>query len=204
LDIFGRSLSPARRYSLPGPQEEESQGGKTGRPIFMNRIADAYLQFITLLKTLAGVVIFCVFLLIVFDVVVRTIGLQTWQASSVLAEYGLLWFTMLAAPWLLRQKAHVFIDAITQLLPAAAQRVLAKFVYLTCVLFSLIVFYYSLRLTISAIVDEQIDIRAVDMPLWALLAPIPLCFLLVAIEFLRFLLGFDSMYGSRTDVKEGA
>lgn len=170
----------------------------------MDRIADAYLRFITFLKTLAGVVIFCVFLLIVSDVLVRSVGLQTWQASSVLVEYGLLWFTMLAAPWLARNKAHVFIDAITQLLPAAAQRVLAKLVYLTCAFFSLVVFYYSLRLLISAIAEDQVDIRAVDMPLWALLAPIPLCFLLVAIEFLRFLLGYDSMYGSRTDVRESA
>jgi TRAP-type C4-dicarboxylate transport system permease small subunit len=111
---------------------------------------------------------------------------------------------MLAAPWLARNKAHVFIDAITQLLPAAVQQVLAKLVYLTCVVFSLVVFYYSLRLVIDAIADDQIDVRAVDVPLWVLLAPIPLCFLLVAIEFLRFLLGFDSMYGSRTDVKESA
>jgi TRAP-type C4-dicarboxylate transport system permease small subunit len=170
----------------------------------MNRIADLYLQFLTLLKNLAGVVIFCVFLLIVSDVLIRTAGFQTWQASSVLVEYGLLWFTMLAAPWLARHKAHVFIDAITQLLPAAVQRVLAKLVYLTCVFFSLVVFYYSLRLMIDAIAEGQIDIRAVDVPLWVLLAPIPLCFLLVAIEFLRFLLGFDSMYGSRSDVREGA
>ena len=170
----------------------------------MNRIADIYLRFLELLKALSGVVIFCVFLLIVSDVVVRSVGLQTWQASSVLAEYGLLWFTMLAAPWLLRSKAHVFIDAITQFLPPTAKQVLAKFVYLTSAFFSFVVFYYSLRLMIDAIAEEQIDIRAVDMPLWTLLAPIPLCFLLLTIEFLRFLLGFDSMYGSRTDVKEGA
>ena len=170
----------------------------------MNRIAEYYLQFITLLKTLAGVVIFGVFLLIVSDVLVRIAGFQTWQASSVLAEYGLLWFTMLAAPWLLRSKAHVFIDAITQILPAAARRLLEKFVYLVCVFFSLVVFYYSLRLMIEAIAEDQIDVRAVDMPLWTLIAPIPLCFLLLAIEFLRFLLGYDSMYGSRTDVRESA
>jgi len=170
----------------------------------MDRIAEYYLQFITLLKTLSGVVIFCIFLLIVSDVIVRSVGLQTWQASSVLVEYGLLWFTMLAAPWLARNKAHVFIDAITQFLPPTAQQVLAKLVYLTCVFFSLVVFYYSLRLMIDAIAEDQIDVRAVDMPLWTLIAPIPLCFLLIAIEFLRFLLGFDSMYGSRTDVKEGA
>ena len=170
----------------------------------MERIAAAYLKFITLLKVLSGAVIFAVFLLIVSDVLIRTVGLKPWLYSSVLAEYGLLWFTMLAAPWLARNKAHVFIDAITQLLPAALQYVLAKIVYLICVVMSLVVFYYSLNLLISAVAEGQIDTRAVDMPMWTLYAPIPLCFLLVAIEFLRFLLGFDSMYGSRSDVKESA
>ena len=80
---------------------------------------------------------------------------------------------------------------------------LEKFVYLACAIVSLVVSYYSLRLPITAIDEGQIDTRAVDVPLWTLFAPIPLCFLLVAIEFLRFLLGYDSMYGSRCDVSEG-
>jgi C4-dicarboxylate transporter DctQ subunit len=170
----------------------------------MRRIAAIHLQFIELLKALAGVVIFAIFLLIVTDVLIRTVGLKPWIYSSVLVEYGLLWFTMLAAPWLVRYKAHVFIDAVTQLLPPAFQYVLAKLVYLACICVSLIVTYYSLRLIITAVAEGQIDVRAGDMPFWSLYAPIPLCFLLVAIEFLRFLLGFDSMYGSRTDVRESA
>lgn len=170
----------------------------------MDRIADLYLRFLVLLKALSGVVIFGAFLLIVSDVLIRTAGFKPWLWSSVLVEYGLLWFTMLAAPWLTRNKGHVFIDAITQLLPGGARRILAKFVYLACFCVSVTVSYYSLRLLITSIREGQLDMRAVDTPLWALYAPIPLCFLLVAIEFLRFLLGFDSMYGSRSDVREGA
>ena len=170
----------------------------------MDRIAAGYLQFLVFLKALSGAVIFAVFLLIVSDVLIRTVGLKPWLYSSVLVEYGLLWFTMLAAPWLARNKAHVFIDAITQLLPSAMQQVLAKFVYLVCVIMCFVVGYYSSLLLITAIQEGQIDTRAVDMPLWALYAPIPPCFLLVAVEFLRFLLGYDSMYGSRSDVREGA
>ncbi|MGB7951842.1 MAG: TRAP transporter small permease subunit [Candidatus Binatia bacterium] len=170
----------------------------------MRRAAIVYLNFLELLKVLAGAVVFAIFLLIVTDVLIRTLGFKPWIYSSVLVEYGLLWFTMLAAPWLVRHKAHVFIDAITQLLPAALQRVLAKFVYLACVCVALVVTYYSLQLLITSIAEGQIDVRAADIPFWALYAPIPLCFLLVAIEFLRFLLGFDSMYSSRTEVREGA
>jgi TRAP-type C4-dicarboxylate transport system permease small subunit len=168
----------------------------------VNRIAALHLRFLELLKALSGAVIFVVFVVIVADVLVRSSGFKPLQVSSVIVEYGLLWFTMLAAPWLARNKAHVFIDAITQLLPAAVQSVLAKFVYLICTLISLVVFYYSLRLTIAAIDEGQIDIRAVDVPQWALFVPIPLCFLLVAIEFLRFLLGYDSMYGKQSEIKE--
>lgn len=170
----------------------------------MALIAAAYLRFILFLKALSGVVIFVVFVLIVGNVLVRLAGLRPWLYATVLVEYGLLWFTMLAAPWLARNKSHVFIDAITQLLPSSVQRVLAKLVYFVCVCSCLAVFYYSTKLLITAITTDQIDTRAVDMPEWTLLAPIPLCFLLVAIEFLRFLFGFDSMYGSRTDVRESA
>jgi TRAP-type C4-dicarboxylate transport system permease small subunit len=170
----------------------------------VHRIAAAHLQLLNVLKALSGAVIFAVFLLTTSDVLIRTAGFRTWHASSVLVEYGLLWFTMLAAPWLARQKAHVFIDAITQLLPPKYQNVLAKVVYAGCALVSFVFCYYSTRLLVSSIVDDQIDVRAVDMPMWTLLAPIPLCFLLVGIEFVRFLLGYDSMYGRRSDVKEGA
>jgi C4-dicarboxylate transporter, DctQ subunit len=170
----------------------------------VDRIGAVYLRFLLLLKALSGTIIFCVFLLIVSDVLIRTVGLKPWLYSSVLVEYGLLWFTMLAAPWLARAKAHVFIDAIIQLLPPAVRHVLEKFVYLACVAISLTITYYSSSVLSTAIAEGQIDTRAVDMPLWALYAPIPLCFLLVGIEFLRFLLGFDSMYGSRSDVRESA
>jgi TRAP-type C4-dicarboxylate transport system permease small subunit len=193
-----------RRYSSAKLLKKNAEGEQAGEADCVNRIGDAYLQFITFLKALSGIVIFGVFVLIVSDVLIRTVGLKPWLYSSVLVEYGLLWFTMLAAPWLARNKAHVFIDAITQLLPSAVQQVLAKLVYLVCVCASLTVSYYSLLLLIDAVAEGQIDTRAVDMPLWALYVPIPLCFLLVAVEFLRFLLGFDSMYGSRSDVKEGA
>jgi C4-dicarboxylate transporter, DctQ subunit len=170
----------------------------------MRRIAVAYLHFLDFLKALAGAVIFAVFALIVADVLMRLIGVQSWLYSSVLVEYGLLWFTMLSAPWLARNKKHVFIDAVTQMLPAPIQRAVAKLVYFVCVCVSFAVCYYASVLLVEAFAQHQIDTRAVDMPLWTLLAPIPLCFFLVGIEFLRFLLGFDSMYSSRTELRESA
>lgn len=168
----------------------------------MARIAAAYAGLLNFLRALGGVVIFCVFLLIVTDVFIRLVGIAPWLYSSILVEYGLLWFTMLAAPYLVRAKGHVFIDAITQLLPASIQRVLAKLVYLICASVSVVFSWYSLRLLLDAIANSTIDTRAVDMPLWTLLLPIPFCFFLVAIEFVRYLAGFDTMYGDRSEVRD--
>lgn len=169
---------------------------------FLGAVAASYNHLLNVLRAGAGIVIFFVFVLIVVDVFIRLVGLQPWLYSSILVEYGLLWFTMLAAPWLVRAKGHVFIDAITQLLPPQIQRVLAKVAYLICIGSSLVFSYYSLQLLIDAIVEHQIDTRAEDMPLWSLLLPIPPGFLLVAIEFVRYLIGFDSMYGDRTESRE--
>lgn len=169
----------------------------------MASIAAAYGHFINVLRYLAGVIIFAVFVLIVSDVLIRLSGLKPWTYTSGIVEYCLLWFTMLGAPWLVRVKGHVYIDAVTQLLSFKVQRVLAKVVYFVCICSALMICYYSLRLLIDAIASHQIDTRGEDMPMWTLLLPIPVCFFLVAIEFARYLFGFDSMYGDRTEVREG-
>ena len=169
----------------------------------MALIAKLYSQLLFLLRVLSGIVIFCIFLLIVTDVLVRLAGFSPWIYSSGVVEYGLLWFTMLGAPWLARIKGHVFIDAVTQLMPKNVQWVVAKFVYLVCIISSLVFAYYAATLVVEAIRLGQMDVRGEEMPLWTLLIPIPICFTLVAIEFIRFLLGFDDMYGKRTDAREG-
>lgn len=180
----------------------------------MTGISAAYLWLLNALRALSGAVVFCIFGLIVVDVGIRLtidlaiyffgrgFGITPWAYSSALVEYGLLWFAMLAAPWLVRIKGHVFIDAVTQMLPPDFQRVLAKAVYLVCITATLVFSYFSLQLLIEAFGSGEIDTRGEDMPLWTLLFPLPFCFFLVAVEFGRFLIGLDSMYGSRTDVRD--
>lgn len=166
------------------------------------KIIDGYNFILNALRIASGVVIFTVFLLICIDVFMRLTGMQPWSYISGIVEYGLLWFTMLAAPYLVRIKGHVFIDAITVMLAPKVQRVIAKFSYLVCVCSSLVFAYYSFGLLVLAIVDNQIDTRGEDMWQWTLMLPIPICFFMVAFEFGRYLIGIDSMYGSRTDVKD--
>jgi len=80
--------------------------------------------------------------------------------------------------------------------------VIAKFAYLVAFTGSAVFAYYSVLLLVEAIEEEMVDERGADIMLWILYFPMPFAFALVAVEFLRYLFGFDDMYGRRTDLKE--
>jgi len=154
-------------------------------------------------KFIAGLIVLAIFVLITLDVLLPLVGIQPWDGTLGVVEYGLLWFTILAAPWLARIKGHVFIDAVAEMLPPGAKKVTSKIAYLVAITGSLMLAYFSWLLMVEAFIDENIDERSIELMLWWLYAPMPICFALVAIEFIRYLVGIDDMYGSRTDVKEG-
>lgn len=168
----------------------------------MRAIGKAYDFVIAGLAVCAAAAITVAFILIVIDVLMRLAGLSPPPFTITFVEYILLYFTMFAAPWLVRVKGHVFVDAITQLLPPAVQRVLAKIVYFLSICAALTFCYISFGLLTEAIETQNFDVRGVDMPEWMLFAPMPPCFLLVATEFFRYLIGVDDMYGSRTEAKD--
>ena len=82
-------------------------------------------------------------------------GLQPSSYTLGVVEYGLLWFTMLGAPWLVRMKGHVFVDSLVQLLPEVVQSVLARLVYVICIVCSLFFIYYSTDLAIDAFLSGE-------------------------------------------------
>ena len=168
----------------------------------MQRIALAYEQLLNAFKIGAEIVVFLIFFLITTDVFIRLAGLQPSTYTLGVVEYGFLWFTMLGAPWLVRMKGHVFVDSLVQLLPRRVQLGLARMVYLICIGGALFFVYFSLVLTVEAITSGQMDIRGEAQPLWLLLVPMPVSFLMVAVEFVRYLTGVDTMYTSRTEVRE--
>ena len=168
----------------------------------MSGIIKGYNFLLNGLAVCSGIIIFTAFLMIVFDVTIRILGFVPPTFTIAVVEYFLLYFTLLAAPWLVRQKGHVFIDAGTQFLPPLPKKVVAKCVYAVCVCSALTFCYYSSGLVIETYTQDMLDVRGIDMPQWLMFAPMPICFLLVAVEFGRFLIGIDDMYGDRTEVRE--
>ena len=163
----------------------------------MSTISNAYNKLITGLAVLGGMLLALIFVGIIADVTIRSIGFNSLQWYSAEAEYCLFFCTMFGAPYLVRHKGHVVIESLRLAMPPPVRNALAKVVYFICILLSLLFVYYGLIETIDAIQTGEKDIRSIDMPKWILMAPFPIGFSLIAIEFMRYLLGFDTYYSDR-------
>ena len=168
----------------------------------MKTVSRVYNGLILGLATLAGLMLAVIFVGIVADVTLRTIGYNSIQWYSAVAEYCLLFSAMLGAPWLTRLKGHVVVESLTMALPRLLQVLMAKFVYLLCMALSMLFAYYGLVEMLEAARSGELDLRSIDMPKWILYLPFPVGFSLVTIEFGRYLLGFDSYYSGRVGTSE--
>ncbi len=160
----------------------------------MNALVRAYDWLIMALAWLAGAMTLAIFVLVVVDVTAREVLGSSLNYTIGTVEYALLYFTMFAAPYLVRTHGHVYIEALIIRLPVPVQRVLEKIVYVICAVSCVIFAVVSTMLLLEIIESGVIDIRGVDFPGWLIVAPMPLCYGLVTLEFLRFLFGGGSMY----------
>jgi hypothetical protein len=51
-----------------------------------------------------------------------------------------------------------------------------------------------MELFFEAFESQEQDLRGIDMPYWTLFFPMPIAFFLIALEFLRYLIGPVSYY----------
>jgi TRAP-type C4-dicarboxylate transport system permease small subunit len=168
----------------------------------MVTVTTLYRRLLELLAIVAGAILAAMAFAIVLDVLMRNLGLQPPAHTLTLTEYGLLYLTMLAAPWLVREKGHVYIELVTAALSPRARFWLTRLVYALCVLTCAVISWFGLEVTIAHYQRDVIDVRSFDMPRWLLTASIPLSFGLMTIEFARFLLNLDSMHTGQAGIHE--
>ena len=166
------------------------------------RIARVYNFMVAALAVLAAAAIALAFVLIILDVTIRTLGVPPPAYTIAVVEYSLLYVGMFAAPYLVRQKAHVFVDALTSRFPTRLNWAVAKFAYAISIVSSLVFAYYASVLLVQALQTGMMEERGIDIPLWLLYLPIPIGFFFVAVEFCRYLVGIDTMYTDRTKPRD--
>lgn len=161
------------------------------------RIADYYERVLHVLCVLAGAALALIVVMVIINVIGRSTHLFSLNWVPAISEYLLQFATMLAAPWILHRKGHIFMTVAHDALPALLSKVLEKLVYLLCLTLCWGVAGLAALATAEQYTSGAIDMRSIDIPGWVLYASLIPGFGLMGIEFLIFLLGGESML--RTD-----
>jgi TRAP-type C4-dicarboxylate transport system permease small subunit len=133
---------------------------------------------------LACVLLLIMTLLIGADVLLRNIGLGGVAPSNEISEDIIYLLTLLAAPGLLRQGQHIRVDIVLRALPAQVGWLLewlSDILGLICCLYFV---WYGWRVVAASFTSGALSIKTLIMPEWWLLAPMPLAFMLLGVEFL--------------------
>jgi len=72
-------------------------------------------------------------------------------------------------------------------LPPRARGALTMLIGLICIAVCLVIAWYGFEVTIQNYLQSEKDVRSLDMPRWMIVGWIPVSFLMMAIEFARFL-----------------
>jgi len=168
----------------------------------MHLIARAYTALLYTMAAIAGATLVWLMVSVIVSVAMRNFGLQPYAWLFTSAEYGLLYMTMLGAPWLVREKGHVHIELVTAALPKPAGALLSRLVAALCVAVSLILAWKGLDLFQKNIARNDFDVRAYYFPRWMPTITFPVAFTLMAIEFSRFVFGRELMHSGEAGIHD--
>lgn len=159
-------------------------------------LVGAYRRLLDGCAAAAALLLGAIAVLVAGDVVARNIGLGTLPWILDVSEYSLPLATFLVAPWLLRRNEHVRLDALLTAVPARLARLLDLVADAVGLAVCLVFVVYGAKAIASSAHQGSLVIKAIVFPEWWLYAPVPFCFALLAIEFVRRLAGRGQLAGS--------
>lgn len=168
----------------------------------MHTLSRAYSALLYTMAFVSGATLVWLMVSVVASVMMRNLGIQPYAWLFTSSEYGLLYMTMLGAPWLVREKGHVHIELVTAKLAEGPRRLLSRGVSLACVAVCLILTWKGLELFLTNIERNDYDVRAYYFPRWILTITFPVSFALMAIEFSRFVFGEDLLHTGEAGIHE--
>jgi TRAP-type transport system small permease protein len=153
----------------------------------VSRLEAAHGRLIEALAVLASLLLLAMMLVICGDVLTRNVAVPgvprgiAW--SNEISELMLYLITLLAAPWLLREGRHIRVDIVLRVVPARvayACEWIADVLGLGCCAWMT---WYGSAAAARSLAGGALSIKTLVLPEWWLLAPLPACFVLLAIEF---------------------
>ncbi len=149
----------------------------------MLRLSAAYGRLLNGLAATAALTLLGAVLLVTADIVLRNLTRVGFPWANEVSEYALFLITVLTAPWLLRRGQHVRLDLLLVALPGRLAWLIEGLADLIGFATCAVLIRYSLIMTWDSYRLGSITIKNLVFPEWWVLAPLPACFILLAVEF---------------------
>jgi len=149
----------------------------------MQRASAAYERLLNLLAAAAALILLGAVLLVTADILLRNLTRTGFPWANEVSEYALFFITVLTAPWLLRRGQHVRLDLLLAAVPARLAWLMEMTADLVGFAVCVVLVRYSLVMTWDSYRLGSITIKNLVFPEWWTLAPLPVCFVLLAVEF---------------------
>jgi TRAP-type transport system small permease protein len=147
------------------------------------RLSNLFGRLLDGLAALAALLLLAMVVLTTGDIVLRNLARGGFAWANEVSEYALYLMTLLTAPWLLRRAQHVRLDLLLIVVPprlAWLMELAGDVVGLTV---SLALLRYGFTMTHESLRLGSITIKNLVFLEWWLLAPLPITFALIAVEF---------------------
>jgi C4-dicarboxylate transporter, DctQ subunit len=148
----------------------------------------------------AGFLMAAMMVVITLDVILRNLGYQSSAHFFTFTEYALLIIPCMGAPWLAREKGHIYVEILLMSLAPRLRAALTVLIGLICIGVCLVIAWYGFDVAIRDYLQNEKDVRSLDMPRWMVVGWIPVSFLMMAIEFARFLWRRENFLAPLSDI----
>jgi TRAP-type transport system small permease protein len=163
-----------------GGGDEAESGARAADEEALLEVKALYARVLEWLAAGAAVLLGASALAITIDVIGRNVGMGTLPWILEVSEYVLPLATFLVAPWLLYRNEHVRLDILAVTRPWLGH--VANIIGLAV---CAVLVVYGARTILNSATQGAMIFKSVVFPEWWLYVPVPLCFGLLTIEFLR-------------------
>jgi TRAP-type C4-dicarboxylate transport system permease small subunit len=161
----------------------------------MSRLSALFGRLFDAMAALAALTLFAMVAVVTGDIVLRNIMRGGFLWANEVSEYALYLMTLLTAPWLLRRGAHIRLDLVLVLVPARVAWLMEAVSDIVGFAVCVVLVRYGTAMTYDSWRLGSITIKNLVFPEWWLLAPLPVVFVLLALEFM---FRFHRLLGTRT------
>jgi TRAP-type C4-dicarboxylate transport system permease small subunit len=149
----------------------------------MHKLSSAFGRLLEALAVIAALTLLAMVAIVTTDIVLRNVTRWGLLWANEVSEYALYGMTLLTAPWLLRRGQHIRLDLVLVMLPGRVAWVVEAVADVVGFLVCLALVRYGAAMAYDSFRIGAITIKNLIFPEWWLLAPLPLCFALLAVEF---------------------